>query len=161
MRKAMVLGAAALLAFVVPASAQRGAAGPVPGTGAAVMGGARGGAMMGGAARAGPAMGGFRRGGPVRNWRGGAWQQRWAGWRNRGGWHHRGGWHRRNYGYPFWGGLAAGAIIGGTLAYPYDGAYVEGPAMDPAVADCARRYRTYDIRTQTYFIRPGVRAHCP
>lgn len=32
--------------------------------------------------------------------------------------------------------------------------------LSPHQAACSRRYRTYDPRTNTYFIRPGVRAVC-
>lgn len=32
--------------------------------------------------------------------------------------------------------------------------------LDARQAACARRYRTYDPRTNTFFIRPGVRAVC-
>jgi len=38
----------------------------------------------------------------------------------------------------------------------------EGPAdLDAAIADCARRFRTYDPVTQTYLGRGHIRRHCP
>ena len=32
---------------------------------------------------------------------------------------------------------------------------------DDAVAECARRFKTYDPQTQTYAVRRGVRRSCP
>ena len=72
-----------------------------------------------------------------------------------------------------WGAAAAGAaVVGAGLAYgAYDpyydyGSYDEG-AYEPVVgqgdpiAECARRFRTYDPASQTYIVRKGVRASCP
>ena len=78
------------------------------------------------------------------------------------------GWgYRPGYG---WGAAAAAATVGAGLAYssydPYyggygyydDGAYAE--QSDP-IAECARRFKTYDPASQTYLVRKGVRASCP
>lgn len=35
------------------------------------------------------------------------------------------------------------------------------PALTERQAACAARYRTYDPRTDSYFVRPGVPAKCP
>ena len=90
-----------------------------------------------------------------------------------------GGPHRYGYGYRpgyGWGAAAAGAAVGAGLAYgaydPYygygyggdygyadTGAYAAQP--DDAIAECARRFRTYDPASQTYVVRQGVRARCP
>lgn len=157
MRTFMILGAAAAIAAAVPATSAL-AQGVVvnPGPQAMGPGPSGGGGFRGGG-------GGFRGG-----WAGGGYRGYRGGWVGgpRYGYRHWGGYprygYRRHYGAPFWGGLAAGAIIGGTLAYPpaYEYEYAE-PGLDPAVAACARRYRTYDIETQTYIARPGVRRRCP
>ena len=101
---------------------------------------------------------------------------------NRPGWGGRPGgpnWAGRpGYGYRpgyGWGAAAAGAAVGAGLAYgaydPYygygyggdygydEGAYAAQP--DDAIAECARRFRTYDPASQTYVVRQGVRARCP
>ena len=80
--------------------------------------------------------------------------------------------YRPGYG---WGAAAAGAaVVGAGLAYgAYDpyygydyGSYDEG-AYEPVVgqgdpiAECARRFKTYDPASQTYIVRKGVRASCP
>ena len=61
-------------------------------------------------------------------------------------------------------GLAYGAY---DPYYGYDyGSYDEG-AYEPVVgqgdpiAECARRFKTYDPASQTYIVRKGVRASCP
>lgn len=61
-------------------------------------------------------------------------------------------------------------MVGAGLAYgaydPYYGYYDEGeyePVVgqgDP-IAECARRFKTYDPASQTYIVRKGVRASCP
>ena len=65
-------------------------------------------------------------------------------------------------------------MVGAGLAYgaydPYygydDGSYDEG-AYEPVVgegdpiAECARRFKTYDPASQTYIVRKGARASCP
>ena len=68
------------------------------------------------------------------------------------------------------GAAAAAATVGAGLAYssydPYyggygyydDGAYAE--QSDP-IAECARRFKTYDPASQTYIVSKGVRASCP
>ena len=80
--------------------------------------------------------------------------------------------YRPGYG---WGAAAAGAaVVGAGLAYgAYDpyygynyGAYDE-EAYEPVagqgdpIAECARRFKTYDPASQTYIVRKGVRASCP
>ena len=81
--------------------------------------------------------------------------------------------YRPGYG---WGAAAAGAaVVGAGLAYgaygPYYsddyGYYDEGYAPQPVleqgdpIAECARRFKTYDPASQTYIVRKGVRASCP
>ena len=94
------------------------------------------------------------------------------GWGNRPG--YGGGWagYRPGYG---WGAAAAAGAVGAGLAYgsgygygdPYYGAYgynyadVAATAPTDAIAECARRFKTYDPGTQTYIRRPGERASCP
>jgi hypothetical protein len=65
--------------------------------------------------------------------------------------------------------------VGAGLAYgaydPYygygDGYYDEGAYAPQVVgegdtiAECARRFKTYDPASQTYIVRKGVRASCP
>jgi len=92
------------------------------------------------------------------------------GWANRPGYGNGWGGYRPGYG---WG--AAAAVVGAGAAYsaysdPYygyygsPGYYEEGATQvaesDP-VAECARRFRTYDPASQTYIKRKGVRASCP
>ena len=85
---------------------------------------------------------------------------------------------RPGYGYGYrpgygWGAAAVGAAVGAGLAYgaydPYygygydEGAYAAQPVVgegDP-IAECARRFKTYDPASQTYIVRKGVRASCP
>jgi BA14K-like protein len=93
-------------------------------------------------------------------------------------------WRGRGWGWgpgPFFGGLAAGAIIGGALAAPYSygpyyGPYY-GPAYAPppgyapppaygpppgdAVAYCMQRYRSYDPNSGTFLGYDGNRHPCP
>ena len=75
-------------------------------------------------------------------------------------WHHRHhghGWrHRHHYGTgaAAYGGLAAGAIIGGAIANS------QARAND-AVAYCAQRYRSYDPASGTYLGYDGNRHACP
>ena len=86
--------------------------------------------------------------------------------------------YRPGYGYGYrpgygWGAAAVGAAVGAGLAYgaydPYygygydEGAYAAQPVVgegDP-IAECARRFKTYDPASQTYIVRKGVRASCP
>jgi hypothetical protein len=101
-------------------------------------------------------------------------------WRNAG-------YYRRGYGYGGLGlgvglGLAAGGLYGayGYPGYGYGYGYDDGyyaPAGyygtetvttgvapggdDDAVAECARRFKTYDPQTQTYIAKRGVRRSCP
>jgi len=102
-----------------------------------------------------------------------------GGWRGGGGWHgghfHRGG--------GFWPGVAAGAVIGGALAYPYGayayddypgygyydepGYYAEDstvavvPDGGDSAAYCAQRFRSYDPASGTYLGYDGQRHPCP
>ena len=88
---------------------------------------------------------------------------------------------RPGYGYGYrpgygWGAAAAGAaVVGAGLAYgaydPYyndygyydEGAYAPQPVVEQGdpIAECARRFKTYDPASQTYIVRKGVRASCP
>jgi hypothetical protein len=95
-----------------------------------------------------------------------------GGWGNRPG--YGGGWggYRPGYG---WGAAAAAGAVGAGLAYgsgygysdPYYGSYgynsadVSSAGMSDPVAECARRFKTYDPASQTYIRRPGERASCP
>ena len=88
--------------------------------------------------------------------------------------------YRPGYGYGYrpgygWGAAAAGAaVVGAGLAYgayaPYygydygsydEGAYEPVVGQGDAIAECARRFKTYDPASQTYIVRKGVRASCP
>jgi hypothetical protein len=106
-------------------------------------------------------------------------------WRGRGGghWHHGGYW--RGGGWrgpgPIIGGLAAGALIGSSLAYgAYPPAYyAPGPVQvypdnyvddydygsyagnDDATAYCVQRFRSYDPASGTYLGYDGQRHPCP
>ena len=53
-------------------------------------------------------------------------------------------------------------ITATTMDYD-EGAYAAEPVVgegDP-IAECARRFKTYDPASQTYIVRKGVRASCP
>lgn len=91
----------------------------------------------------------------------------WGNWAGRPGYPGYG--YRPGYG---WGAAAVGAAVGTGLAYgaygPYygsdygyydEGVYAAQPG-DP-IAECARRFKTYDPASQTYIVRKGVRASCP
>jgi hypothetical protein len=58
----------------------------------------------------------------------------------------------------------AGAYYGGYGYDPYydvdDGGSYVAAESDP-IAECARRFKTYDPVSQTYFKHKGVRASCP
>ncbi|MBD8908619.1 BA14K family protein [Methylorubrum zatmanii] len=81
-------------------------------------------------------------------------------------------------------GLAAGGLYGaGAYGYPgygygygYDDGYyapagyygtetvetgIAPGGDDDAIAECARRFKTYDPQSQTYVVRRGVRRSCP
>jgi len=143
-------------------------------------GGMRGGGFHGGG-RVGMAGGAGRAhvSNPIaRPGRGGNWANRPGGggnWANRPGgpgWNNPGWANRPGYG---WGAAAVGAGVayGAASAYGngyYDGGYYEEPtysyqvAAEPgsdAIAECARRFKTYDPATQTYIRSKGVRASCP
>ena len=68
------------------------------------------------------------------------------------------------------GGLVGGAVAGaaGAVAAPgavvaAPGAVVAAPAGEPVidVAYCQRRFRSYDVRSQTYMGSDGARHPCP
>jgi hypothetical protein len=94
------------------------------------------------------------------------------GWDNRPG-NRPGNSYGAGYGYRPGYGWGAAAALGTGLAYgaynngyygneygSYDeGAYTGSP--DDAVAECARRFKTYDPASQTYIKSKGVRASCP
>jgi hypothetical protein len=101
------------------------------------------------------------------------------GWGNRPGtrppgWAGRPG-YNPGWGYrPGWGAAAAAATVGAGLAAssyydPYYGyGYSDPGYVDPGyaaqsdpIAECARRFKTYDPASQTYVVRKGVRASCP
>lgn len=143
--------------------------------------GMRGGGFSGGGMRAGGIGGGGRvgMGGP----RGPHVSQPIA----RPGAGNRPGWDNRpvnrpgygpGYGYRPGYGWGAAAALGTGLAYsaynsgyyggedygaydqgPYTGAYTA--ASEDPVAECARRFKTYDPASQTYIKSKGVRASCP
>ena len=130
-------------------------------------GGMRGGGMRAGGGRAHVSRPIARPGGPG----GGGWANRPGnrppGWANRPGYNP--GWgYRPGYG---WGAAAAATAVGAGIAassyydpyydygYPTGGSYVAAEA-DP-IAECARRFKTYDPASQTYVVRKGVRASCP
>ncbi|WP_274424401.1 BA14K family protein [Chelativorans sp. YIM 93263] len=78
------------------------------------------------------------------------------------GYRHRGHRHRRsrrdNTG-ALLGGLAAGAILGGLLSnQPSRAAPVY--RSDPHVQWCMQRYRSYDVRTDTFQPYNGPRRYC-
>jgi hypothetical protein len=91
---------------------------------------------------------------------------------NRPGWDNRPV-NRPGYGYRPGYGWGAAAALGTGLAYGaynsgYDnsgyGAYDEGAyteASDDPIAECARRFKTYDPASQTYIRSKGQRASCP
>jgi hypothetical protein len=113
-----------------------------------------------------------RPGGP--GWAGRPGGPGWAGRPGYGG----GGWAGYRPGYGWGAAAAAGAI--GAAAYGAYGGYYGGYYEDPyaysypsysyetaaapgsdAIAECARRFKTYDMATQTYVKSKGVRASCP
>ena len=81
------------------------------------------------------------------------------GWgNNRPGWDNAGWGYRPGYG---WGAAAVGA----GLAYSSynNGYYNEASYADTsdAIANCAQRFRSYDLASQTYLARDGRRVRCP
>ncbi|HVX98434.1 MAG TPA: BA14K family protein [Pseudorhodoplanes sp.] len=96
----------------------------------------------------------------------GNWNGQWNGnWHRR---HHR---HRFGFGPGFVAGIGLGYAdyYDYPYAYAYDDAYDDyvgdayaGPTEDgSAIAYCRQRYRSYDIRTQTYLGFDGQRHPCP
>ncbi|MEH3119203.1 MAG: BA14K family protein [Methylorubrum populi] len=186
MASAVLAGALAYLPVTAdarPGGGARGAGGF--GRGGLVSGGFRGGGIGGGgfAGRPGIGRGGFAGrpgfGNGVAGVRPGFGGRGWYGgnrWRNAG-------FHRRGYGYGGLGlglGLAAGGLYGAYgypgYGYGYDDGYyapagyygaetvttdVAPGGGDAAVAECARRFKTYDPQSQTYVGKGGVRRSCP
>jgi hypothetical protein len=162
-----ILIACAQMIALDPADARRGGGGGMRG------GGFSGGGMraggFGGAGRAG--LGGPR-GAHVSNPIARPGVGNGPGWANRPG-------NRPGYGYGSgygyrpgyaWGaaalgtGLAYSAYNSGYYGNDYYGSYDEGAyagSPDDAVAECARRFKTYDPASQTYIKSKGVRASCP
>ncbi|WP_265519805.1 BA14K family protein [Nitratireductor luteus] len=66
--------------------------------------------------------------------------------------------HRRGNAGAFLGGLAAGAILGGLLSQSSRAAPVY--RGDPHVQWCLQRYRSYDVRTDTFQPYSGPRRYC-
>ena len=175
------VGVAAIAVAFVLATAAIDSADARRGGGGGMRGG--GGFSGGGGMRGGGFGGGGMRGGAIGGGRGFAGRAHPShpiarpGVGNRPGWAGRPGY---GYGYrPGWGAAAAGVAVGAGLAYgaygaydPYygygyghydEGAYAAQPVVgqgDP-IAECARRFRTYDPASQTYIVRKGVRASCP
>ena len=111
------------------------------------------------------------------------------GWHGGNRWRNA-GYYRRGYGYGGIGlglglGLAAGSLYGAYgypgYGYGYDSGYYAQPGYyapagyygtetvtvgatqgdEDLVAECARRFKTYDPQTQTYIAKRGVRRSCP
>ena len=160
----IMIAAAFVMAIAIDAADARRGGGGMRGGGFSGGGGMRGGGF-GGAGRAGFAGGGPRVSQPIArpgigNRPGGG-----AGWANRPGY---------GPGYGYRPGYATGAAaLGAGLAYGaynsgyygYDSGYYGydepyAAASDP-IAECARRFKTYDPASQTYIVRKGQRASCP
>lgn len=144
-----------------------------------------GGMRAGGVGRAGFAGAGARRAhvsNPIArpgigNRPAGGWAANRPGWGNRPGYGPGYG-YRPGYG---WGAAAAvgagvaaatynsgyygGEYYGSGYGYPDDGSYaasnVSYAAPSDAVAECGRRFKTYDPVSQTYIRRKGERVSCP
>ncbi len=87
-------------------------------------------------------------------WRGRRhWRRHHGHWRHRH-WRHRHGWYGPGPGAVA--GLAAGAIIGGAIA-----AQNSARGDSAAIQYCIDRFKSYDIRTQTYLGYDGLRHSCP
>jgi hypothetical protein len=67
---------------------------------------------------------------------------------------HYGGYY---YAHPWWLGPSIGLGVTVPVAPAYPPVY---PAMSAHVQWCLNRFRTYDVRTDTYVPRIGVRARC-
>ncbi len=139
-------------------------------------GGGGGGGMRGGGGGMRMGGGGFHRGGRIALADRGAYNR--AGI-NRHHWHDRHHHHGRHHGHHhrhhndwWWGGgygLALGYGLGYGYGYGSDYGYYDDPyyyrtavyAGNGAVAACARRFRSYDIESQTYVLNNGRRRSCP
>ncbi|KQQ13349.1 hypothetical protein ASF53_12170 [Methylobacterium sp. Leaf123] len=147
-------------------------------------GGFRGGGLAGrpgfGVGRPGYGVAGVRPGFGNRGWYGG------NRWRNAGFYRRGYGYGGLGLGLGVGAGLglAAGGLYGSSYGYPgygyggygYDDGYyapagyygtetvttgVAPGGDEDLVAECARRFKTYDPQTQTYAVRRGVRRSCP
>ncbi len=151
------------------ADARRGGGG---GGGGVRAGGGGGGAAM----RAGGARGGFANAGARRahasnpiarpgigNRPGDGIGGNRPGWgNNRPGWGGNPGWANRP-GYGWGAAAAAGAGLAYASSYGdgYYGGYDASYGDSAAIADCARRFRSYDAASQTYLTYDGRRVSCP
>jgi hypothetical protein len=162
----------ALALAIDAADARRGGGGGMRGGGGGFSGGGMrggGGAAMRGGGRA-HVSNPIARPGPGNR---GDWANRPGnrppGWANRPGYNP--GWgYRPGYG---WGAAAAAGAIGAGWAASnyydpyysgygyYDDSYAAAAEPSDAIAECARRFKTYDPASQTYIKRKGVRASCP
>jgi hypothetical protein len=90
--------------------------------------------------------------------RGGNWAENRDGRRHdwRGRHRHRGS----SFAFGFSPGYDYGYYDYGYSPY-YDDDYVAGVADGDAIAECQRRFRSYDLRTQTYLGLDGLRHPCP
>ena len=147
-----------------------GGGGPMKGGMPGISPGGGGGPRVGGGWAGRPGGGGGWAGNPGGGTR---WAGRPGGYH--GGWQHRG--HRRYWGpgIGFGTGLALGAFAASPYYYGYgddpyyydsypadDGVIVGETSVAPDdVASCRARYRSYDIRTQTFLGYDGQRHPCP
>jgi hypothetical protein len=108
------------------------------------------------------------------NWRGGRWHNgRWWPWAVAGvgvglaaGWPYYGGGYYCDEYDPYCSGVyyGGGGYYGGADVDPgyVEGGYVEnGYGGGDGAAYCARRFRTYDLRSGTYVGKGGRRIACP
>lgn len=97
---------------------------------------------------------------PGPGWRppGGGWGR--PGWAFRPGW----GWNRPGWGWGWYdnsGAWIAAAAVGALAVGAAAAATSDDVYYDDAIAYCAQRYRSYDVRTQTYLGYDGLRHSCP
>jgi len=71
--------------------------------------------------------------------------------------------HQPDIGGAIIGGIIGGVVGGlaGTIAPQPPATYYPPEYMDPAVAACAQRFRSYDIMSRTYLGYDGFRHSCP
>jgi hypothetical protein len=164
----VVIAAAFALALTIDAADARRGGG----------GGMRGGGFSGGGMRAGGGAGRFAGAGPRRPHVSQPIARPGIGNRpgggpvvgNRPGWDNRPGWgYRPGYGAGY--AVGAAALGAGLASSAYYGGYDSGyygyaddqayAASSDPIAECARRFKTYDPASQTYIKRKGERASCP